>query len=152
MTAGDILAVAYFLLAIYAFSGGVLLGVMDYPLWKLIGAEDFPAYHRSYVKRTGILYVPFVFLSVVVNIVVIWLHPPAMPTALVAIAAVLQVFIVVVTATLVIPIHMKLNQAKSVELIDRAVKYHLYLRMVPGVIVMILVAIMLYQVVSAPAG
>ncbi len=72
-----------------------------------------------------------------------------MSTPLILIAAVLYLFIVVVTATLVIPIHKKLDQAKSVELIDRIVKYHVYLRVIPGIIKMVVVVVLLYQVVSA---
>ncbi len=48
MTIRNFLTVAYFVLVTYAFSGGVLLGIVDYPLWKRISAEDFPAFHRSY--------------------------------------------------------------------------------------------------------
>ncbi len=152
MAAREILAVAFFFLVIYAFSGGVLLGVLGYPDWKLIGAEEFPGFHRSYFKRTSILYVPFVFLSVVVNIVLIWFHPPAISTPWIVITAALQVFISVVTSMMVIPIHMKLNEAKSTELIDRVVKYHLYLRMIPGVMTMIFTIVMLYQVVSGSSS
>jgi len=75
-----------------------------------------------------------------------------MSTPLILIAAVLYLFIVVVTATLVIPIHKKLDQAKSVELIDRIVKYHVYLRVIPGVIKIAVVVMLLYQVVSASAS
>ena len=149
MTIRNFLTVAYFVLVTYAFNGGVLLGIVDYPLWKRISAEDFPAFHRSYVRRTSIFYVPFVFLGVLANVVLIWFHHPAMSTPLILIAAVLYLFIVVVTATLVIPIHKKLDQAKSVELIDRIVKYHVYLRVIPGIIKMVVVVVLLYQVVSA---
>ncbi len=71
MTIRNFLTVAYFVLVTYAFSGGVLLGIVDYPLWKRISAEDFPAFHRSYVRRTSIFYVPFVFLGVLANVVLI---------------------------------------------------------------------------------
>ena len=63
----NFVTVAYFILTIYSFSGGGLLGVVDYPIWKLISAEDFPACHRSYFKRVSILYVPFFFLNVLVK-------------------------------------------------------------------------------------
>jgi hypothetical protein len=152
MAAREILAVAFFFLAIYAFSGGVLLGVLGYPDWKLIGAEEFPGFHRSYFKRTSILYVPFVFLSVVVNIALIWFHPRAISTPWIVITAALQVFIFAVTSMMFIPIHMKLNDAKSAELIDTIVKYHLYLRMIPGVLTMICTIVMLHQVVGGSSS
>jgi hypothetical protein len=41
------------------------------------------------------------------------------------------------------------GQAKSTELIDRLVKVHLYLRLIPGSLLMIVTALMMYQVLSA---
>ena len=57
----NFVTVTYFILTIYSFSGGGLLGIVDYPIWKLISTEDFPAFHRSYFKRVSMLYVPFFF-------------------------------------------------------------------------------------------
>lgn len=145
----NVLTVAFFVLVVCAFSAGVLLGIVDYPLWKLIRAEDFPAFHRAYVRRTSIFYVPFVFLGFLANVALIWFHHPAMSTLLILIAAVLYFIILVITATLVIPIHKKLDLAKSADLIDRIVKYHVYLRAIPGIIKMVVVAMLLCQVVSA---
>ena len=74
-----------------------------------------------------------------------------MSTTLVVIAAALNLCIWVVTATLAIPIHKKLNYAKSAELIDRLVTVHLYLRFIPGLIVMMVTALLLCQVLRASA-
>ncbi len=146
----NILTVAFFVLAIYAFAGGVVQNFVNYPSWKLIGADDFPRLHK-YVVRRQFIYVPFVFLGVLANIAVIWFHHPAMSTPLIVLSAALFLFIVVVTVMLVIPLHMKLDQIKSDELIDRIVKYDRYLRAIPGCIQMIVVVMLLYQVVSVPA-
>ena len=99
-----------------------------------------------------IIYVPFVVLSVLVNIIVIWFHHPAMSTALVVIAAAFHLFIIGVTGTLIVPIHKQLDQAKSPELIDRLVMYHVYLRAIPGMIVMVVTIMMLCQVVRAASS
>ena len=144
----NVLTVAYFVLAIYAFAGGVVQNVVNYPSWKLISAEDLPAVHK-YVVRRQIIYVPFVLLGFLVNIVLIWVHHPAISTPLIVIAAAFYLWILVVTATLVVPIHKQLDKAKSVELIDRIVVYDLYLRVIPGCMKMVVIIIMLYQVVSA---
>ena len=68
---------------------------------------------------------------------------------LVVIAAVLNLFIWVITATLAIPIQKQLDQAKSTELIGRLVGAIRYLRVIPGFLVMIVTALMMYQVLSA---
>lgn len=100
MSMRNVLTIVYFVLTIYSFSGGLVHGVANYSSWKLISAQDFPVVHRYVDKRILAVYVPFFFLSVAVNILLIWFHPPAISTMLVVIAAVLNVFIWVVTATL----------------------------------------------------
>src|SRR5713101_5156757 len=82
----NFLTVAYFVLAIYAFAGGVVQNVVNYPSWKLISAEDLPAFHK-YVDRRQFIYVPFVLLGFLVNIVLIWVHHRAISTPLIVIAA-----------------------------------------------------------------
>jgi hypothetical protein len=141
----ELMTILYFFLTIYSFSAGAVQGIANYSAWKLIGAEDFPAVHQYISRRIVLVYVPFFFLSVIVNIVLIWFHHPAVSTALVVIAAVLNLFVWIITATIAIPIHKQLDRAKSVELIDRLVAVHLYLRLIPGIIVMIITAAMMYQ-------
>jgi|SRR5215471_6320447 len=146
----QLLTILYFFLTIYSFSGGTVQGVANYSAWKLIGAEDFPTVHKFINARIFVFYVPFFFLSVLVNIALIWFHHPAISTTLIVIAAVLNLFIWVVTAVLAIPIHKQLDQAKSVELIDKLAAVHLYLRVIPGLILMIVSAVMMYQAFEVP--
>jgi hypothetical protein len=141
----ELLTILYFFLTIYSFSGGAVHGIANYPAWNLIGAGDFPAVHRCVNRRIFLVYVPFFFLTVLLNIILIWFHPPAVSTTLVLIAAVLNLFIWIITATLAIPIHKQLDRAKSAELIGRLVAIHLYLRLIPGFILMIVTAVMMYQ-------
>src|SRR5260370_30864580 len=111
MEVRNILTVAFFVLAIYGFGGGVVSGVMYYPSWKLVSAEDFPAVHKSVLSRVFI-YVPFVFLAVLANILLIWLHHPAMSTPLIVITAALPLFILSFRLTPLLPIHTHLDERK----------------------------------------
>jgi len=70
-----------------------------------------------------------------------------MSTAWVAVAAILNLFIWIVTVTLAAPIHKQLDHNKSVELIDKLIFYHVYLRVVPGLILVLVTGILLYQLV-----
>src|SRR5260370_20680562 len=112
MEVRNILTVAFFVLAIYGFGGGVVSGVRYYPFWNRVSAEDFPAVHKS-VLSLVFIYVPFVFLAVLANILLIWLHHPAMSTPLIVITAALHLFIFVVSLTLFLPIHKQLSEDKS---------------------------------------
>jgi phosphate starvation-inducible membrane PsiE len=152
MKISDILAALFFVLTIYSFAGGTLLGIVNYPTWRSFNATEFPAIHQAVNRPITIFFVPFFSLCVLVNILLIWFHPPAMSTLWVGVAAALNLFIWIVTVTLAIPIHKQLDHAKSVELIDKLVIYHVYLRVIPGLILMLITGVMLYQVVRASSA
>ena len=59
----DILAVLSFVLTIYSFTGGTLLGIVNYPRWRSFNPTDFPAIHQAVNKQITIFYVPFFFLG-----------------------------------------------------------------------------------------
>jgi len=96
----ELVTILYFFLTIYSFSGGAVQGIANYSSWKLIGAEDFPAVHKFVNHRIFLVYVPLFLLSVLTNIALIWFHHPAVSTTLVVIAAVLNLFIWIITATM----------------------------------------------------
>ena len=57
---------------------------------------------------------------------------------------------VVIRFAVFVPIHKKLDKAKSIELIDMLLKYDIYMGSgIPASIKMIATIVMLYQVVSA---
>ncbi len=142
----NILTVFYFIFNIYAFGGGVMQGVMNYPAWKIIGAAEFPAFHQSVDSRIFLFFVPIVFLSVPVSILMIWFGHPAISRKLLLAMAFINLFIFVVTVTLAIPIQVQLAQTKSIELIDKLIFYDRYLRIIPGLIGTILTFTMLHQI------
>ncbi len=140
------LTVLYFMFNVYAFGGGVMQGVMNYPAWKIIGAAEFPAFHQSVDSRIFLFYVPIFFLSVPVSILMIWFGHPAISRRLLLAMAFINMFIFIVTITLAIPIQSQLAEMKSVELIDKLIFYDRYLRNCPGFIGMILNFVMLHQI------
>jgi hypothetical protein len=78
----------------------------------------------------------------------IWLRHPAISRGLVVLVALLNLAIFIVTITLMIPIQDQLDQHKSVVLIEQLVQYHLYLRTLPGTVVLLAIGTMLYQIVG----
>jgi hypothetical protein len=76
--------------------------------------------------------------------------PSAISTWLIVLTAAVHLLIVVTRLTVFLPIHKQLDKAKSIELIDRLMKYDRYLgSSLPSSIKMIATIVMLYQVVSA---
>jgi hypothetical protein len=146
----NIVTVAYFVLAIYMFGGGVMSTLVYYNSWKLVGVEEFPAVHTSVSDRMIPYFVPTIVLLALVNILLIWFHHRAISTWLIVLTAVIHLLIVVARLTVFLPIQKRLDKAKSMELIDRLLKYDVYLGSgFPASIKMIATIVMLYQVVSA---
>ena len=147
----DILTVAYFVLAIYMYSGGVMSTLVYYQSWKLVGEGEFAAVHSSVSGRMLPYFGPVLVLLVLVNILLIWFHHPAISTWLVVLTAAIHLLMVIIRFAVFVPIHKKLDKAKSLELIDRLLNYDIYLGSgIPASIKMIATIAMLYQVVSVP--
>ncbi len=142
-----ILTVLYFITTTYAFGGGVMQGVINYPAWKMIRAEEFPAFHQSMDRRILAFFVPIFLLSVPISLLMIWFRHPAISRKLILVAALSNLIIFLVTITWEIPIQGQLAQAKSAELIDRLIFYDRYLRLIPGLVVLIVNVVMLHQLV-----
>ena len=144
----QILTVVYLILNILVFGIGTWQGLINYPAWALVGDAEFPMLHQAISQRTLSLFLPFFLLSVPLNFAMIWLRPPVLGRNPVILVAVLNLAIFIVTITLMIPIQDQLDQQKSGALLEQLVRYHLYFRTLPGVVVLLAIAAMLYQVVK----
>ena len=144
----QMLTVVYFILNIFVFSVGTWQGLINYPAWALVGSADFPVLHQAISQRTISLFLPFFVLSLPLNVAMIWFRHPAISRGPVILVAVLNLAIFIVTITLMIPIQEQLDQQKSVALLEQLVQYHLYLRTLPGLVVLLGIATMLYQIVG----
>lgn len=146
------MASVYLLLSIYSLGGGVVEGFVYYPAWKVVGATEFPAFHQSLSDRLIPSFVLPFFLSVLVNLLLVWIRPPELPRSLVVAALCLNVLIVVVTIALAIPIQTELSQAQSLEAIDRLIGYDRPLRLLPGLAVGAIAWAMLYRILDRTAS
>jgi len=140
-----ILVCTYLCLSIYAIGGAVVEGFVYYPAWKVVGAEEFPAFHRSLSDRLIPAFVVPFFLSVFANGLLLWRRPAEVSRNLVLLTFGLNLLILVVTATLAIPIQTQLATAQSIEAIDRLIGYDRPLRLFPGLIVGMVNWVMLYR-------
>jgi|SRR5579859_2415188 len=92
----DVLTVAYFVLAIYMYGGGVMSTLVYYKSWKLVGEEEFAAVHSSVSSRMLPHFGPVLFLLVLVNISLIWFRHPAISTWLIVLTAAIHLLMVVI--------------------------------------------------------
>ncbi len=144
----NIVTVAYFVVTIYMLGGGVMSNLCYYQSWKLVGEEEFAAVHSSVSSRILPWFGPVLVLIVLANILLIWFHHPAISLWLIVLTAAIHLLLVTVRFAVYVPIHRKLDKAKSIELIDRLLKYEIYFYMFVSVATIATIG-MLYQVVSA---
>jgi hypothetical protein len=149
----SIVTVAYFVLAIYMYGGGVMSTLCYYQSWRLVGENEFAAVHSSVSSRILRWFGPVLPLLALANILLIWFHHPAISLWLIILTATIHMLMVVIRFAVFVPIHRKLDKAKSMELINRLLKYDIYLGSgIPASMKMVATIAMLYQVVSAPSG
>jgi hypothetical protein len=142
----NLVTLLFFALSLYCFGGGFVEG-FQYSAWKLIPPASFPAVHREIELQIQRYYVPFLFLSVPLTVLLIWLHHPAMSRNLILAAAALQTYIVASTIIIAVPIQRQLGVAYSQGAVDKLIWYHTYLRLGPGILHLAIVIILLYQVI-----
>jgi len=150
----NILTVAYFFLAIYVFRGGVMKNLVVCQSWKFVSAGDLPAVHKSVFSRLPAHFVSLFCLLVLVNILLTWFHDPAISASSAVVAAALNLFILVLTSSVFLPmdkqLEMQLDKAKSTELIDRMSTYDQNVRTIPsGCITVAGTIMMMYEVAGA---
>ncbi len=147
----NIVTVAYFVVTIYMLGGGVMSNLCYYQSWKLVGEEEFAAVHSSVSSRILPWFGPVLVLMVLANLLLIWFHPPAISMWLIVLTAAINLLLVTVRFAVYVPIHRKLDKAKSIELIDRLLKYEIYFYILVS-LTTIATIVMLYQVVSASSS
>jgi hypothetical protein len=148
----SIVTVAYFVMAIYMYGGGVMSTLCYYQSWRLVGEAEFAAVHSSVSSRILPWFGPVLPLLVLANVLLIWFHHPAISMWLIILTAAIHLLMVVIRFAVFVPIHRKLDTAKSMELINRLLRYDIFLGSgIPASIKMIATIVMLYQVVSGPS-
>jgi hypothetical protein len=128
---------------------GLFEGNVVYPSWyDLAGAEEFADYHSAFsVRLLPWLPGPLLVATVLTGLLMRW-RPAEVPLPAVALAFVLQLGVVVLTVTLVLPVQAALGSPAAPEevlaLLDRLVIVNRF-REAPGVAVTLIFAWLLWR-------
>lgn len=87
-----------------------LVQVVHYPLFRLIGAETFPAYESEHQRRILFIVGPVMSVELATGIALIWLVQPGINRLLAATGLLLILLIWIATALLQVPCHRRLEQ------------------------------------------
>ena len=138
----------YILLSFYVFGGGIVNSLVAYRTWRWVGAAEFPKFHQVDSALIIPLFVIFFFLSFIPQILLFWFRPIAVPKQLVFLALIFNLITLISTITIQIPIQTKLDQAFSLELIEKLISTDMIYRRIPMFLLAITNFAMLYMVVK----
>ncbi|MEO5945790.1 MAG: hypothetical protein ABIP79_03170 [Chitinophagaceae bacterium] len=138
----------YILLAFYVFGGGIVNALVAYRTWRQVGPAEFPAFHQVDSALIIPLFVVFFFLTFIPQMLLFWFRPIAIPKWMVFAALVFNLTTLISTITIQIPIQTKLDQAFSLELIDKLIRTDMLFRRIPMLLMAVTNFAMLYRVVK----
>ncbi|MEO8232014.1 MAG: hypothetical protein ABI638_07005 [Ignavibacteriota bacterium] len=137
----------YILLSFYVFGGGIVNSLVAYRTWRWVGAEEFSKFHHVDSELIIPLFVIFFFLSFIPQILLFWFRPIIIPRWMVFLALLFNLITLVSTITVQIPIQIKLDQAFSLDLIEKLISTDMIWRRIPMLLLAITNFSMLYMVV-----
>jgi hypothetical protein len=119
-------------LVFYNLGSTFIESFVNYPTWRLVGANEFRAFHQA----VGFLYIIYGVapgvLATVLTLLLLYFRPPAIPTWAILVAVGLQLVMWAFSVSIKIPIQMKLDkEGLSPSLINRLIVTNLWLRRLP---------------------
>ena len=134
-TASTWLFLITFALTFYGLGASFIESFVNYPTWRLVGADEFRSFHRGLSPLViGYMVVPLM-LATVLTVALLWLRPAAIPLWAIALSIALRLVAWVSTFTIQIPIQMELSSGGlSLPLIERLIFTDWWLRKVPMLI------------------
>ncbi|MEO7969914.1 MAG: hypothetical protein ABI698_01350 [bacterium] len=124
-----------FALVFYGVGASFVESFVNYPTWRLIGANEFRAYHQALSPLIiGYMVIPML-ITTILTILLLWFRPAPIPQWAIWLAVVLQLIIWASTAAIQLPIQMQLSRdGLSLPLINGLIFTNWWLRKVPQII------------------
>ncbi|HZG51334.1 MAG TPA: hypothetical protein VEZ40_04285 [Pyrinomonadaceae bacterium] len=124
-----------FTLVFYGLGASFVESFVNYPTWRLIGANEFLAYHQALSPLViGYMVIPLL-IATLLTVLLLRFRPVPIPRWAIRLAVVLQLIVWISTVAIQLPIQMQLSRdGLSLPLIDRLIFTNLWLRKVPQII------------------
>jgi hypothetical protein len=124
-----------FALVFYGTGASFVESFVNYPTWRLIGANEFRDYHQALGPLIiGYMVIPML-LTTLLTVLLLWLSPAPIPRWAIWLSVVLQFIVWISTFAIQIPIQRQLSaDGLSLPLIDQLILTNFWLRKVPQII------------------
>ncbi len=121
-----------FSIVFYGMGAAVVESFVNYPTWKMIGPDEFVAYHRALSPLIiGYMVVPLV-VGTLLTACLLWFRPLPIPAWALWAALGLQLLAWASSVLIQIPIQVELsNSGLSIPAIDRLIATNFWLRRIP---------------------
>jgi hypothetical protein len=119
-------------LALSLYMSGMIwsMQILEYPLFALVGPEEFPAYHRRHNRGLPLLVILPSLAAFASAVVVIFTRPSRLPLWASLVIAVLDLCIIIATVVLEAPLHAQLDREGSQAPLIRQLVQGNWIRMV----------------------
>ena len=123
-----------FALMFYGTGASFVESFVNYPTWRLIGANEFREYHQALSPLViGYMVIPML-ITTILTMLLLWFRPVLIPRWAIWLAVVLQLIPWVSTVAIQLPIQVQLSSdGLSLPLIERLIFTNWWLRKVPQV-------------------
>ena len=123
-----------FALVFYGLGASFVESFVNYPTWRLIGANEFRAFHQALSPLViGYMVIPMLITSIL-TMLLLWFRPALIPRWAIWLSVVLQLMIWVSTAAIQLPIQVQLSKdGLSLPLIEHLIFTNWWLRKVPQI-------------------
>jgi hypothetical protein len=124
-----------FALVFYGTGASFVESFVNYPTWRLIGANEFREYHQALSPLViGYMVIPML-ITTILTMLLLWFRPVPLPQWAIWLAVVLQLITWVSTVAIQLPIQVQLSSdGLSLPLIERLIFTNWWLRKVPQII------------------
>ena len=124
-----------FALVFYGTGASFVESFVNYPTWRLIGANEFLEYHQALSQLIiGYMVMPKL-ITTILTMLLVWFRPAPVPRWAIWFAVVLQLIPWVSTVAIQLPIQAQLSRdGLSLPLIERLIFTDWWLRKVPQII------------------
>jgi hypothetical protein len=124
-----------FALVFYGMGASFVESFVNYPTWRLVGANEFRVYHQALSPLViGYMVIPML-ITTILTVLLLWFRSVPLPRWAIWLAVVLQLIIWISTAAIQLPIQAQLSSdGLSLPLIERLIFTNWWLRKVPQII------------------
>jgi hypothetical protein len=135
----------YFIISFYCFGALVIENDVNYRTWYFIGSNDFPVFHKHLETRLFPVFMLPLALQLFFSLALLWVNVATINRQYRWALVSLNIYILVISFLLLVPIHEELNIHKTDVLIDKLIRTHELYRLPAETLLFILNSILLFK-------